>query len=183
MAIAPRKLRLAVSAAVAIAGCQPGSGASTASEGSPVYRALREILAGPAVGACGADVPARPASLILVTARHCLSCKDVGRLLRGVLQASPDSMALQLVVPAPDTGPVCAFLREERIRLPVRVLSSSSSAEIDGSPPIGYARLDSSGAIVDSALSRDGLALLSDLRSRGWLSSPAPTTTERGGTP
>lgn len=141
----------------------------SAPEPTRIYQALREAARGTPAIACAAASAVPTRHLLLVNAHLCLSCRDVGYLVRHLAADSSPRLngAVQLVVPATDTAEVCAFLRSERIPLPSRVLSRRASRAVGESRLIGYARLDPNGRIVDSMVSADGLSLLRSLGSSG----------------
>lgn len=78
------------------------------------------LRSGAVVGACGAAAPARaPTVAVLVNARQCLSCRDLGYMLRRLPAHLHPGADAVLVTPASDTAAVCPFVRQERIKLPV----------------------------------------------------------------
>ena len=154
--------------AVAGLACQHWSDRNSAAHPEPVYLALRDGASEGRPTACSAAPIGRPRRLLLLTARLCLSCRDVGYLIRQIMADSGARPlgVLQIAVPSSDTALVCEFLRGERIHLPVRVLSEKASRSVERSTLLGYALLDASGALADSVLSADGLSLLESIRSR-----------------
>jgi hypothetical protein len=76
------------------------------------------------VGACGGTLaPEPPRAAVLVNARQALSCRDLGYLLRRLVPAQSPVAAPWVMVPAADTAAVCAFLRQEKVRLPVAAVT------------------------------------------------------------
>jgi len=163
------RTRLTALVAMAVLGvaCERWSDRASVAHPKPAYRALRDGASRDRSLACASAPAAPPGHLLLVTARLCLSCRDVGYLIRQIMADSGTRMrgVLQLAVPSSDTALLCDFLREERIHLPVRVLSDEASRAVERSPLIGYAVLDASGALADSVLSTDALFLLKSIRS------------------
>lgn len=76
---------------------------------------------GAGVAACGTEARIQaPATLVNLNAQQCLSCRDLGYMLRRLPAAGSTAFSAPvLVVPESDTAAVCPFLRQERIRLPV----------------------------------------------------------------
>ena len=143
--------------------------ASRREEGTQaVFAALREAhaITAPA-GACGTHPEPAPSHLVLITARQCMSCRDVGHLLREIRRSHLSSPAdhPELAVVARDTGVICDFLRAERIPLAVRLLAAHAATHLSDSAPIAYARFDGPN-MTDSLAADNGLSLLSLLRTR-----------------
>lgn len=130
-----------------------------------VYAALRDAhaIATPAA-ACGTNPMPAPSHLVLITARQCMSCRDVGHLLREIRRSYlPIGSRLEVAIAAGDTGVVCDFLRTERIPAAVRLLAPLTSRQLGDSPPIAYGTFNGS-EMTDSIAADDGLSLLSLLR-------------------
>jgi hypothetical protein len=81
---------------------------------------VQAFRSGEIAGACGSPAPSGALSaLVLVNARQCLSCRDLGYMLRRLPGQLRQGVAPLLVTPAADTVAVCPFVRQERIRIPV----------------------------------------------------------------
>jgi hypothetical protein len=108
---------------LAVVACRPAGAASSAE--TILAAALPGLLEQPLSQACGPLlVPARPTRLLLVTAKHCLSCRSMGLVMRRLALHAPATLAV--FVPARDAEAVCAFARQERIDLPIVPLSGKT---------------------------------------------------------
>lgn len=130
-----RYIPQAVALAFALAGCADESAAGPPSlalqrqEAVATAAGFSEALrSGAVVGACGGVAPVRaPSVAVLINARQCLSCRDLGYMLRRLpshLHPGDDAV---LVTPASDTAAVCPFLRQERIKFPVIATTADTS--------------------------------------------------------
>jgi hypothetical protein len=82
---------------------------------------VAEKLAGAPVSACGSgSAPPMVGVAVMINARQCLSCRDLGYMLRRLKTHVAGSPVV--VVPAADTPAICPYLRQERVRLPVLAL-------------------------------------------------------------
>lgn len=111
--------------------CEPSGSPSAASEGDKARAAGQQVsvtLAARAFRpACGTAPPApgaQPDLAMLVTVPHAMSCRDLGFTLRRLPAERKRSW---VVVPEADTIALCAFLRTERVRLPVMAIQDSSA--------------------------------------------------------
>ena len=78
----------------------------------------RKLIDRPATLACGSAGPApQPRHLLLVTARQCLSCRGMGRLMRRLAAAGTGGLAV--FVPAKEAKEICDFAQTERVGAPV----------------------------------------------------------------
>lgn len=69
----------------------------------------------------------RPAVLLSLSAKECLSCQNIGRFMRDLerrVVADTQPSGVVLLVPRSDTALVCSYLRIERVRSPVMALSA-----------------------------------------------------------
>lgn len=123
--------------------------------------APHSILAGvirgleyPLAPACGrAAPPVRPGRMLLVTAKHCLSCRSMGLVIRRLAVAGGAPLAV--VVPARDAEAVCAFARQEHFGAPIVTLPD----RVFPTGPLGdrflYGELDDRGAVTRARLAAD----------------------------
>lgn len=109
----------------------------------------------------------RAGGVIILTTRLCLSCKNVGFLLRTM--AGGDSIGsrhTRLVVPSADTTAICQFLREEKLVLPTIALGENAFPDVARPLLLAYFELDSAGGVVDSVIAQDGMEVIEHIRAR-----------------
>lgn len=93
--------------------------------GSRIAQAVFAKELGPACGGRPADTV--PAEMFVVTAEHCLDCKEVGWMLRErSRQLAGTGVVAWVGVVHSDTSDVCPYLRNERVLLPVVLLPEDS---------------------------------------------------------
>jgi hypothetical protein len=111
--------------------------------------------------------------VVFLTTRLCLSCKNVGFLLRTMAGSDPGrARRLSLVVPSTDTAAVCRFLREERIVLPTIALPETTLSGLAPPPLLVYFKMDSAGNVIDSVIANDGIDIIEHLKSFGVAAAP-----------
>ena len=131
------------------------AGACRAPLPPPAESVLAGVLRGleyPLGPVCG-PAPARPGRVLLVTAKHCLSCRSMGLVIRRLEAAG--GAALAVVVPARDAEAVCAFARQEHVgasvvTLPDRVFPTGALGD-----RFLYGELDDRGAVARARLAAD----------------------------
>lgn len=106
-----------VAASTVLSGCQ---GSNSRDSGAARILAESSNQSG-GIDACGRTHPAGPASEVLVTtAEACLSCRDVGWLLRNrVKELAQDRKVISVATLKHDTASVCAYVKQERVSVPV----------------------------------------------------------------
>ena len=92
-------------------------------------RVTAALPALPAASACsGQPIEAEPMVVAPVTGRQCLTCLAVGNVLRESARrtgGAGDAARVWVVAPTRDSAVVCGYMREEKIRLPVILVSRS----------------------------------------------------------
>jgi hypothetical protein len=102
------------------AGAFPSLAASTAEIDRSVHAVNSVLNAREYAPACGKQMPAKsPAAVIAVTAGTCLSCRNIGYLVRSLktLEMNHD-VSVAIVMPVSDTAYVCQHLKRERVDAP-----------------------------------------------------------------
>ena len=131
------------------------AGACRAPLPTPAESILAGVLRGleyPLGPACG-PAPARPGRMLLITAKHCLSCRSMGLVIRRLAAAGGAELAV--VVPARDAEAVCAFARQEHfgapiVTLPDRVFPTGALGD-----RFLYGELDERGAVTRARFAAD----------------------------
>lgn len=104
---------------------------------------------------------AKGTRVLFVTAQACLTCRDVGFLVRRLAQRSTSTdTRLLLVTPAQDSAAVTAFLRQERASVPLILVPESVAPGLMRQSVIYYGRVDGNSLLADSAIANDASALL-----------------------
>lgn len=125
-------------------------------EAIAVHVGAAVYLEAPVTYACGTGHWGDTLRFLYVTARACLSCKDVGYGLR----RRPGG-ALLIVTPREDTPEVCAYLRGERLTLPVVGIGSDVAGRGDHAEWMVYGLLHGpTGRVIAAAEVPDGRALM-----------------------
>lgn len=115
--------RLVLALLVGLSGCEPGvpmppSSTDQREEARQNVRMVADALQrGSYRSACGRTPNAPfPRAVILINAHQCLSCRDLGYMMRRISESLGEAEhRTMIVLPARDTAAVCAFLRQERI--------------------------------------------------------------------
>lgn len=119
------------------------------------------------------------ATAVLLNARQCLSCRDLGYMLRRLtplLAANPTPPLI--VVPSTDTISICPFLRQERVRLPVLSVPDADGSLAEARTLVLYTRR---GQGVDSVrYALNGTDLLKQLAAKPRFQPPPPTAQPSG---
>ncbi len=124
-------------------------------------------------GACRAGAAAAsPRVAVLINAHQCLSCRDLGYMLRRVPPTLAAGGKTALIVPASDTAVVCAFLRQERIAIPTLTLPEHD-AELANARTIVVATMDEAMETDSVYFGLTGTEILR--RMEGNLRVPAPS--------
>lgn len=141
-----------------------------------VSEALRDTHFHPA---CGSPAPpAVPTSAVAINAQQSLSCRDLGYMLRRITDHLPaEGKGIVLVLPASDTAAVCAFLRQERVRLPVVAISDSDGRLERVRPIVAFTR-QTTGAIASVHFAPTGTELLRVMDAATGSTKPSPPTTK-----
>lgn len=96
-------------------------------EASLTAAAVAGKLTASSIAACGtAAAPATVGGAVMINARQCLSCRDLGYMLRRLREHAPSGTVV--VVPAGDTTAICPYLRQERVHLPVLAVADRNRA-------------------------------------------------------
>lgn len=127
----------------------------------------RSFAAGDGYQACHVDssIHRAPALLLAVTADQCLGCKSVGRIARALSRGEFGKERGVLVTPVTDTADVCAFLRLERVQLPVIGLAARHFPDTALTSDVVVLGVRADGTLSTLLHSREGLDLLA--RGRG----------------
>ena len=157
---------------------KPDVGRVASSGAAPPKQAAaiaRVVAAGGAAPACGAPaLPRTSFTAIAVTSKQCLSCLDVGGLLR---EAQRDTRRngenLWVLSSEADTADVCAFVRREKARLPVMFVADTSFPREERPGDLLLMSFDSTGALKGMWRAATGMQLLSQLRGRQGAPSTA----------
>lgn len=112
---------------------------------------------------CGAKSTSGEARAILVVSgRQCLSCSNVGfaaRRLQEMLPAAPEPLAI--LTSRADTSMVCAFVKGERLRIPVVAVPDSLFQTSGAGDLLTLALFDPKAKSFKIYHAKDGLELLS----------------------
>jgi len=165
-----RKAHLLLCAA--LVGCRPGADRTQVddlSRRAEVNRAGERIATHLRSGrafACGTRSPGdSPDAVFPVTAGQCLSCLEVGGMLRQVARQARKAHSTTWVgVPPGDTAEVCSFLKREKVALPVVLLPSRAYPDPEITSDLLYLRLDSAGALAGVEAAHSGTELLKHVR-------------------
>jgi hypothetical protein len=99
--------------------------------------------------ACGSPPPLPATSILVLTARECLSCIDLGPMLRELARRDT-ALRTQIVTTQADAGEVCEYLGREKVRM--RVLASDRiTRPAQAKPVLRYVALDSTGRVTREA--------------------------------
>lgn len=150
------------------AGNKTGSTASTA---SAIALAITE---GRASTAClGASSDQSPESVVALTAKQCLSCIDVGSLLRQAQRdAKRDQKDLRVAVASDEAEEVCAFMQREKVRLPVLAIPKDEFPRGETVGELLYFEATPDGKVARLEVAPTGEQLLEKMRGRSDASSP-----------
>lgn len=127
-------------------------------------RIAEAVHAGNAHQACGHPGVAAGGEFIIVTGQACLSCRGIGNLVR-TASRTPEYGQPTIAIPVADTGVVCPFLREERVRNPVLAVPDSTFPGEAVGATVVIAVLDQGGQVSSAIFGRDGVDLLPRLDS------------------
>ncbi len=137
---------------------------------------LPELVDHPPTLACGqAQLPPKPRRLLLVTARHCLSCRNMGLVMRRLVSAERGGFAL--FVPSKDAAEVCSFARLERIEAPIFAISDQSFPARELRDKFLYGIVNKRGEITLAMLATDAHEIVAD--SSGDVAHTATGTSPR----
>jgi len=131
------------------------AGACRAPLPAPAESILAGVLRGleyPLGPVCGPP-PARPGRMLLVTAKQCLSCRSMGLVMRRLVAAGGEELAI--VVPARDAEAVCAFARQEHLESSILTVPDRVFPTEDLGDRFLYGELDGRGAITRARLAAD----------------------------
>lgn len=103
--------------------------------------------------------------LVFVTAEACLSCRDVGYLLRRLAEDGPPGSSLVIATPSSDGEAVRAFLKYERAPGRLELISDDAIPRLAWQSVIYYGLIERRGGLVDSVVADDAAAILSVVRS------------------
>ncbi len=137
---------------------------------------LPELVDHPPTLACGqAQLPPKPRQLLLVTARHCLSCRNMGLVMRRLVTTEGGRFAL--FVPSKDAEEMCSFARLERIDAPIFAISDRSFPTREMGDKFLYGILNERGEITLAMLATDAHEIVAD--SSGDVAHTATGTSPR----
>jgi len=110
------------------------------------------------VDACGRAYPEQaPSEVLTATAEACLSCRDVGWLLRNrVKELAQDRKVIAVATLKRDTASVCAYVEQERVSVPVFITEDLNDF-LGDEKSIALVRSEAAGVIVFRGL--NGLAI------------------------
>lgn len=162
--------------AAACGSSSPGAGGAASADAGPAEQAAsiaRAVAAGRVVSACGATPPSRvPFDVVAVTSNQCLSCLDVGGLLREAQRDIGRSGGnLWVLSSRADTADVCRFVRAEKIRLPVLFVADTSFPRGDRPGHLLLMSFDSAGVLTRTKTAATGMQLLAQMRGQPGASS------------
>jgi hypothetical protein len=135
----------------------------------------RALAARPPTLACGQARRSPPTSYLLVTARQCLSCRGMGRLMRRL--ESGGAGALSVFVPAKDTAEICSFARTERVGAAVFSVEDRAYPAAALRDRFLYGMVDESGHVTLALLKEEAHEFFPD--SSGEVPHPATGTSPR----
>jgi len=136
---------------LALVACHPPAARSAE---SILAASLPGLLEPPLSPACGsAPVPARPTRLLLVTARHCLSCRSMGLVMRRLALRAGGELAV--FIPSRDAEAVCTFARQERLAIPIVAVSGPAFPAGALDDRFLYGEVDVRGAVTRAQLAED----------------------------
>jgi hypothetical protein len=163
---------------VAACGRSPGSDPAASSVAPPAEQAAaiaRAVSAGRAAPACGASaLPLAGFDAIAVTSKQCLSCLEVGGLLREAQRdVRRNGGMLWVLSSQADTADVCAFVRKEKVRLPVVFVADTSFPRGEQPGDLLLMSFDSAGALKRMQRAATGMQLLAHMRGQQSVPSTA----------
>lgn len=111
---------------------------------------------------------------LVVTARQCLACLEVGYLARATTRsATARGSRFAVVAPHGDSARVCRKLKQERVAAPVLLVPDSLVPWRDSQADLLYFRIDSLGAGPAAvATASHGLSMLDSINVLYSRSSP-----------
>lgn len=134
------------------------------------------VAAGRARAGCDRPAPATaPAALIAITARQCLSCLEVGAMLRDAERHARGTGADMRVAAREDEAEeVCAFVGREKVRMPVLLLPPDAMPVVDSTSAgsLLYVVLNPDASLRLVKAARSGPQLLQQIRDS--LPEPGP---------
>ena len=172
--------------AVLLSGCGDGApreGAEIGDVAAPSLasrdaRLLRLYAQGgiPRADACGArPASAEPRAILVAGGRQCMSCLNVGFAARRLQQAFARSpQPLWILTSNGDSSAVCAFVRAERLRVPVVAVPDSLFRTAATGDSLSLALFDEEDRSYRIVHARDGLELLSLASPGAATPSPEP---------
>lgn len=133
--------------------------------------------------ACSATAtPASPDWVVVVTADQCMSCLEIGSLLRNLRRdASAEGKRLMVAAPVRDVDAVCSFLRREKVVVPVVALPSRVGRSLSDARRVVYFETGSASGPARVESARSGPDLLKMIRepTAGSRSSGSATPADR----
>lgn len=106
-----------------------------------------------------------PQSVIALTAKQCLSCLDVGNLLREAQRhAAQVQTDLRVAVASDEVDEVCAFMSREKVRLPVLAIPREDFPRGEGVGQLFYFEPAPDGTVHRLETAETGLQLLEKIR-------------------
>lgn len=104
-----------------------------------------------------------PAHVLVVTAKQCLTCREVGFAARRLERHARQTARTLVVAPRADSLIVCRAMRKERVHADVFLLPDTLITWSRQPADLLYFTVDSAGAASGVHTARNGLALLDTL--------------------
>lgn len=114
--------------------------------------------------ACSTRAAPMDGTWLVVSAEQCLTCRDIGWLMRRLRESATADAPVQVATAATDTAVVCKYLESERVQLPVFIYREAPSLAQDA-PIMAIVLANGSPTHVVAAV--DGMALASELAEFG----------------
>ncbi|HEU0014960.1 MAG TPA: hypothetical protein VFQ45_14830 [Longimicrobium sp.] len=133
-------------------GAGDGSGARIREPASPLAALTAEtlrVVRGTAQRACGPAPEVAAVQAVYLTADKCLSCLEIGAMMRELTRDAAAPGQTVVVAPAGHAGEVCGYLRREKVKVPVYAIPGSRLGRSGPPGDLVYFRLDAAGRLLE----------------------------------